>query len=283
MKIINSDEQLRSLIPNVLLSVKGETSLLDKMRPFLDDAESWVMDNITSEPVFSIIAAYDADNQLRAMASKIVCMEAFRNAIPFLDLVLTPNGFGIVSNTNVVPASKERVDRLILRVLSYRDSLLSAFVAKLPSIPSWLETEQALFLGSTLFPNISLTDHFASEPNKWDHFIRLREQLLVVEHLVEEQFLSKELMDVFRHEVLSGAISASHCAVITSLQSVEIVMLKSLISTSTCSIEHYMLSNIVDVLRKDPLNFPEWHASSLKQLYSPPLFENKKKDTGYWF
>lgn len=283
MTIINSDEQLRSLIPNVLLSVKGETSLLDKMRPFLDDAESWVMDNITSEPVFSTIAAYDADNQLRALASKIVCMEAFRNAIPFLDLVLTPNGFGIVSNTNVAPASKERVDRLILRVLSYRDSLLSAFVAKLPSVPSWLETEQALFLGSTLFPNISLTDHFASEPNKWDHFIRLREQLLVVEHLVEEQYLSKELMDVFRSEVLSGAISAQHRAVIASLQSVEIVMLKSILSTSTCSIEYNMLTNIVDVVRKDSLNFPEWHASSLKHLYSPPVFENKKKDTGYWF
>lgn len=65
MTIINSDEQLRSLIPNVLLTVKGETSLLDKMHPFLEDAESWVMDNITSGPVFSIIAAYDADNQLQ--------------------------------------------------------------------------------------------------------------------------------------------------------------------------------------------------------------------------
>lgn len=33
--------------------------------------------------------------------------------VPSLDLVLTPNGFGIVSNQNVAPASRDRVARLI--------------------------------------------------------------------------------------------------------------------------------------------------------------------------
>lgn len=38
-----------------------------------------------------------------------ICSRAAYNAMPHLDLVLTPTGFGIVSNQNTAPASKERV------------------------------------------------------------------------------------------------------------------------------------------------------------------------------
>lgn len=41
-KIINSNEELRLLIPNQLITIKGETPLFDKLAPFLDLAEAWV-------------------------------------------------------------------------------------------------------------------------------------------------------------------------------------------------------------------------------------------------
>lgn len=41
-----------------------------------------------------------------------ICSRAAYNAMPHLDLVLTPTGFGIVSNQNTAPASKERVGAL---------------------------------------------------------------------------------------------------------------------------------------------------------------------------
>ncbi len=41
-----------------------------------------------------------------------VALRAAYNAVPQLDLVLTPTGFGIVSNQNTAPASRERVDSL---------------------------------------------------------------------------------------------------------------------------------------------------------------------------
>ena len=53
--------------------------------------------------------------------ARIVAFDAFRNAVPHLDLILTPNGFGIVNNSNIAPASKERVERLIASLLSNRD------------------------------------------------------------------------------------------------------------------------------------------------------------------
>ena len=43
---------------------------------------------------------------------QLVCLSAFLSVLRQLDLVLTPTGFGVVSNDNLTPASKQRVDAL---------------------------------------------------------------------------------------------------------------------------------------------------------------------------
>ncbi|MCM1142975.1 MAG: hypothetical protein NC453_30795, partial [Muribaculum sp.] len=89
-KIISNDEQLRSLIPNQLVTVKGETSLFDKLVPFLDLAEEWVKTTFTSEPTFNTICGYTDSNPIRQLTARLVVADAMRRAIPSLDVVLTP-------------------------------------------------------------------------------------------------------------------------------------------------------------------------------------------------
>ena len=112
MHLITSEESIRKYIPNVLVSVKGEVPLIDKLTPFLDLAEEWLSHTFTSEATLDTIVGYPDSSVIKIYACKVVVCEAFKNAVPSLDLVLTPNGFGIVNNSNVVPASKERVNRL---------------------------------------------------------------------------------------------------------------------------------------------------------------------------
>lgn len=52
-----------------------------------------------------------ADALLRQL-KRATALRAAYTAVPSLDLVLTPTGFGIVSNQNTAPASRERVDAL---------------------------------------------------------------------------------------------------------------------------------------------------------------------------
>ena len=68
--------------------------------------------------------------KLKVTMARIVAFDAFRNAVPHLDLILTPNGFGIVNNSNIAPASKERVERLIASLLSNRDDEIEEQRAK---------------------------------------------------------------------------------------------------------------------------------------------------------
>ena len=43
MRLITSNEQLDALLPNIQVTVTGETPIFDKLSPFLDAAEKWLI------------------------------------------------------------------------------------------------------------------------------------------------------------------------------------------------------------------------------------------------
>lgn len=151
-KLITNDDTLRQFLPNVFATVKDEVSLFDKVKVDIDLAENWVIETFTSSKTFNTICGYVEDNPIRIITAKLIASEALRRAIPSLDLVLTPNGFGVVSNQNIAPASKERVDRLIGSLADYRDDCIANLLPELVGASQWLNSSQASFFGETLFP-----------------------------------------------------------------------------------------------------------------------------------
>lgn len=285
MKLITSNEQLLSLLPNTVATVKGETELFDKMTPFLSVTEKWLSDNFTSEEGLSVISDLEATHTTRTLAAQIVAYDAFYRAIPHLDVILTPNGFGIVSNSNVAPASKERVDRLMASLLEHRDRLLMQFMRLLVGIEGWTESEQGRFFSATMFPNMEVTLRFPKPSgSRWEKYLALRDAVIPVEEFFATQYLSKELLEVLRSEVLTGQFrSKIHRTVCRILQAVELRCLSSSDPTASMHFEHVDLSDIVNTIRNSPDDFPEWHASATAELYNPAIFENKKDYQGYWF
>ena len=285
MNLINSNEQLTALLPNIAVSVKGEVPLIDKMAPFLGATEKWVCDVFTSQPVFDTICSLAEENTLRAATTQVVVYEAFRRAVPHMDVILTPNGFGIVSNTNIAPASKERISRLLDTLLENRDEAISRVLSQLSADTQWRSTEQGMFFASTMFPNIDVTLRFPKPSgNRWEQYLSIRETAIVLEEFFATQYLSKELLEVLRSEVQTGQYrSMAHQRVCRILQAVEVRCLTSSDPTASMHFEHYALTDIVDVIRKSPDDFPEWHTSATAELYTPPVFENKKESLGYWF
>ena len=60
------------------------------------------------------------NNKCAPYFRRAVYATAAYNALPTLDLVATPNGFGVVSNQNIAPASKERVAALRESLRQYK-------------------------------------------------------------------------------------------------------------------------------------------------------------------
>ena len=278
MKLITTDEQLRSNIPNIIASVKGEVPFIERLALFLDLAEDWVKTTFTSESTFNTICGYTDSNNIKILCSRLVVADALRRAIPSLDIVLTPNGFGVVSTQNLAPASKPRVDRLVGSMLAHRDDCIAALLPELVGASKWLTSPQADFFGSTLFPDLGIVDAVGrATGSKWEKYLELRPQVIDLEASLAEEWLSPGLMSALRSENLRGDLTEKRSVIVRQVKAQILGYLKS------GSFNSRRLADIVNYIRLNEESFKEWHRSETAKLFAPPVFRNEKKAKGYWF
>ena len=278
--IITNDTELRKYIPNVLATVEGESTLYEKLTPFLETAEFWVSENFAPQAlVYNQATSY---GEQQTLLKQLIAYHAFMLAIPFLDLVLTPNGFGIVSNSSVAPASKERVERLIASIETQRDNVLEQYLKYtfLYFNNSYLQTSQGKYFFATLFPNLDLCNRCGITEHRWQEYQRLREKLITIETTLENEYFSRPQMKTFRHRILAWSYSKPETletTVIESIRNLEISIL-------TDGKPHPQTArDIVNIIRSEPTLFSDWAHSDTAKLFSPELFINKKSAGGYWF
>ena len=277
-KLITTDEQLRSHLPNVIASVKGETPFIERLALFLDLAEDWVVNTFTSVSTFNTICGYTDSNNIKILCSRLVVVDALRRAIPSLDIVLTPNGFGVVSTSNLAPASKPRVDRLVGSMLSHRDDCIAALLSELVGASKWLTSSQADFFGATLFPDLDIVDAVGGATgSKWEKYLELRPQVIDLEASLAEEWFSPELMSALRSENLRGDLTEKRSEIVRQVKAQVVGYLRS------GSFNSRRLADIVNYIRLNPEFFSEWHQSETAKLFAPPVFRNEKKASGYFF
>lgn len=276
-----TEKDIRNTVPNILATTEGETSIFDKLTPFLEASARWIWDNIVSNTYFWFIANdTEGDFKTHEHLKRIIIYDAMMRAIPSLDIILTPNGFGIVSNSNIAPASKERVERLITSMETQRDNALETFLQLIYyDIEDWTTSEQGQFFTATLFQNITLCNRLGITEHRWREYNRIRSKLIAIETKLAENYFSKEQMQEFRNNVAAhmDGVYSSVGDVITAIQSLELAILNG-------EQPHPQTArDIVNVIRLNPDDFPFWHDSATAKLFTPPIFSNKKSAGGYWF
>jgi hypothetical protein len=140
--LINNAETLRTYFPNSVLEIDDEISFFTKVEPYLQATERWLRNFVLGD-------AEDYNSIVTSLSCRVVVDFALSEAIPTLDLVLTPNGFGVVSTDAMAPASKERVERLISSLSSSAENNLIVLVDELLKVDSWLSTAQGQYFTST--------------------------------------------------------------------------------------------------------------------------------------
>lgn len=271
--IIKDENTLRKYVQNALATAKGEPTLYEKVMPYLYESEMWVLDTF----IGSGFSEYANSNEMAVIEKAIVC-DAMLHAVPNLDLVLTPNGFGIVSNSNIAPASNERVKRLIEQYEKNRDIAIMLMLQFLPTHDEWLTTEQCLYFRSTLFPNLSVVKGCGKTEHLWDTYLSLREQITIAETELEEGFFGKELMDKLRMQYMTRSFSTKmHRYIAEHLRTYIIYGIQG----NACPQQY--LADLVNIIRNNEDDFPEWEDSNVSALFEPDVFVNKKNSTGYFF
>ena len=277
MKIITDQDTLAAHIPNMIVNVKGETALFDKIAVHLQATEDWVIRTFTAQKPFTAIVGYTADNPIRTLTARLIVAETLRLAVPALDLVFTPNGFAVTQTSNLTPASKQRVDRLIGSLSTLRDECIAQLLPLLPGVSQWLNSDRAEYFGATLFPTLDIVEQVPGNTPKWERWIELRPKVIDLEASLAEEWLSPELMSVLRDRNLRGTLPDTDKRFVAEIQAQIISYLVN------GSFSTRRLADIVNFIRKNPAAFPEWHNSGTAELFSPPVFKNKKNASGYFF
>lgn len=277
MKLITDQATLAPYIPNMIVNVKGETALFDKIAVHLQAAEDWVIRTFTSQKPFTAIVGYVADNPIRILIARLIVAEALRLAVPSLDLVFTPNGFAVTQTSNLTPASKQRVDRLIGSLSTLRDECIAQLLPLLPGVSQWLNSDRAAYFGATLFPTLDIVEQVPGNTTKWERWLELRPKVIDLEASLAEEWFSPELMSVLRDRNLRNTLPDTDKRFVAEIQAQIIAYLNG------GSFSTRRLGDIVNFIRRNPAAFPEWHNSATAELFSPPVFKNKKNASGYFF
>jgi len=268
MKIDQLDDIIGECIPNTLLEVEGETPLSAKLAPWIQDAKNWLESEYLGPDDF----LSHADN-LRAI--RIVVFKAFADAVPSLDLVVTPTGFGIISTDSVAPASKERIERLLesLRTKIYGE--LELLLDSCHQYMEWRSSEPGKYFCSTFLS--SLRDY-----NKkiFDSYDDMRSEAMRIESLVAEQCLGKSLMDLLRDEYNSRIpFAARHLADAVHSAVRQIVCLQ--VRKPVEDVIWFYCRPIIEIIRNSTEYCDIWN-KEMGEIFSHVRFKNDIKGS-YFF
>ena len=273
MKIIADDKTLRMFIPNVFTTVDEELPLFDKLAPFLNLAESWFKNNILGDDLHEAIARNPQHPMFVDTAMAIVT-KAFAVAVPSLDIVLTPNGFGVVGNKTLVPASKERVERLIASLRTLEGHCSCAILNEARHLTEWHNSPQCKWLAESIIQDMRV---LPADNRNWDSFVELRNKAYAWEKEIAHAWISPALMKRLRLCEATATYSDEVDELVKLIKNVTVSAVKN------NHLNRVLLEDTVTYIRAFPVLFPEWTASPTAKLFANNAFTNKKDSGGYFF
>ena len=193
----------------------------DAILPYVETAQMDLTLNLLGTDLNTTLIALPIDNSTRMVANRLLAMIAYHAAIPFVDVVQTANGFAVVSNSNLAPASKERVERLITWCEMQIDNL-SDLLVKLVLADAALRAKWILFPEFTDIVNCLFVtgQDFAGFTNNKEvlrrtELLRNKAQLLIwqeniIAPVISKNYLTQLIAEIRTQTFTTGSANIIH-------------------------------------------------------------------------
>lgn len=265
----------------------GET--YNNVRPYLEAATSDLHERFA--PGAHIDDVKDA-------AEAFVCYSAAYEAIPALDLIATPNGFAVVNNQNLAPASKERVAALRESYRQSKSRYVSALIVLLTRFPDYVLP--AALASLPLFPTASKCRDFGIYA-KGVSFFGEEEYAKVRPHLVEAEhrlagLISEEQVEhlrsmqwIFENRTFRLDVTDINPAEMRLLQlcreylTAEVVSHMESVDTLGRKSLRTNAAVIIEYVTRHEFELPIYAASSVAEANRTKPYENQANDPTFFF
>ena len=271
MNIEITREQLEEIVPSMVVS---SDDIFNELSDFFVRAQNYL------ERVSGVNIISAPSEELVKLCRRYVCQVAVYEYIPQRDLVITPNGFGVVSDANIAPASKERVENLRHRLAVDCFASLGEVIDAIRNLrdTAWEQSLAPINAVPHLVCNARHLSVYCGvpEPTKDDYVSRI--------HLIMDA--ENDIISEIGYTQFSLLLTAARCASYSVNQLAVIRKLRCAIGQhvqgmpKAASLE--FIRQAVNMMKDVPSDFtayfdsPEYRAKSVN-------YENRKEDSCYFF
>lgn len=181
MKLNLDNDRLRELVPNIIYEVDGETPLYYKILPWIELARQWLETEL--------IGNFQPEGELYSFAEKAIVYKSLADAVPSLDLTLTPAGFAVINTDDRIPASKERIERLIASLYSFADDNIEQLCRSLHRQSEWRQSIVGMRFRSSFISDLGFVRRFRRDKDLLSTYKIVREIVMPFEQELAEKYL----------------------------------------------------------------------------------------------
>ena len=274
--LITSDEQLRSIIPNIQRPAPAETPWVSRLATFLDTA-AHVMESY-------IVRVAELTDSVSTNAKRFVALYAWYLAIPTLDLVATPNGFAVISNQTLAPASAQRVAETRKNALAMADETACAMLDSLRMSPDWKTKPNARRFDS-IFPDPRDFAKTFSVDLPFFSYIKAQDRIKRIETDIAVSVISAKGMRLLRAvaaAVASGQVTDINEDDLHIIDIVRNIVFRMSDLDYSPSKDFNMLRHELDTAENSVVA-DAWRQSQLYRAFKLKPYANEKNSGGYFF
>ena len=273
----------------------------EQLLPFVGAATEDVFRNM--EPSFSIPyselveqvigneyveEATQEGTELMTAIRSYVIRATFLSRLHSHDLIMTDNGFGVVSNENIAPASQARVEAMKAELTYQRDYNKHQVIFLMRKFDGWSETEQAEMNINSLVWSPSILSGWCGVSGQltYDDLAKYKKSIDVT-----EAFLRKQLGDALIDEIISeerkGNFAPSHrAAKVKMLAFIGEHLTVDSVEKTTVDYLHrstLLFENLLRFIEEHIGDFEKYKDSPAYKANHMQAYENKADDPTFFF
>lgn len=240
------------------------------------------------------------NNKCAPYFRRAVYATAAYNALPTLDLVATPNGFGVVSNQNIAPASKERVAAFRESLRQYKSDCKDQCLERYYQAAQAGNTDQKVEVKVGVFEKIEIPGDTIlrsgviysatvarengitmpdGQPVYEEELSRLEYKLAAANLKIRKLISGRQ----YKYEMGAGRFGEKLDLMLRRLAAMYVMQ------ADRRAVKDYE-NEILDFMEEDPegttaaKRYQYYHASVQRELRKNPVrYENRKEDPTYFF
>lgn len=270
--ILENKEQFVTYVPTA-----NNAEWLD-METHRDSAERWLKNEILGNVLYKdILIELNSPEFVDVVdcCRKIISLDAYQRAIPFLDVVQTANGFGVISNPNCAPASRDRVNRLLSEVLKQRDEEIEVLLDLLEDTPvlhdAWKGSNTYSIISECWIWTARELKRLCQWNGSREDFLKLKPVLLLTMYNNLGRWVGREFVDELVEQQRDGELLPANKVVLDLLK----VVLANYVVDNVKDADK-LRDEVITLMDNNVNDYPTYASSAMYRLRSSKETVNEK-------